>query len=340
MLLRTHEQLRIMLIGAHPITSRVLELLRLLAGWTVCHDVCTSRINFSFVCLSMFAEMLAKFSSLGDQSPLLRPGCHRQLISIFMQCVAWLKLWSPWSSLRSFHFKNSASNDSNDVEDWVSFTSHCIRFLLDNFKFVWGCCLWTSMCHWWHLGQDLCIGQGITSNHWGGAFTVFRNLFVSVVLQWAVSFSRQWKKWQVTERTPVLSSFWQVKDGPDAAFPFRAFRRLRFSNGVWRGDCGDSCWFSSTEAKQDHNGAVCLMKLVNSSGAMGKYFENTIYFDIFSMYFHIFSMYFNTNFLIFAGAKFWGSFVPCHLQMRPLPRLRAIWDIFGLIFLHKEKAFY
>lgn len=32
MLLRTHEQLRIMLIGAHPITSRVLELLRLLAG--------------------------------------------------------------------------------------------------------------------------------------------------------------------------------------------------------------------------------------------------------------------------------------------------------------------
>lgn len=259
MLLRTHEQLRIMLIGAHPITSRVLELLRLLAGWTVCHDVCTSRINFSFVCLSMFAEMLAKFSSLGDQSPLLRPGCHRQLISIFMQCVAWLKLWSPWSSLRSFHFKNSASNDSNDVEDWVSFTSHCIRFLLDNFKFVWGCCLWTSMCHWWHLGQDLCIGQGITSNHWGGAFTVFRNLFVSVVFSCQFLYITYWvltvssffqsameemtsdRKNSCPESCRVKSSFWQVKDGPDAAFPFRAFRRLRFSNGVWRGDCGDSC---------------------------------------------------------------------------------------------------
>eukprot|EP00913_Durusdinium_trenchii_P024601 g23093.t1 len=40
---------------AHPIAGRVLELLRLLAG---------------------------------DQSPLLRPGCHRQLISIFVQCAS------------------------------------------------------------------------------------------------------------------------------------------------------------------------------------------------------------------------------------------------------------
>lgn len=29
------------------------------------------------------------------------------------------------------------------------------------------------------------------------------------------------------ESCRVKSSFWQVKDGPDAAFPFRAFRRLR-----------------------------------------------------------------------------------------------------------------
>lgn len=310
----------------------------------------------------MFAEMLAKFSSLGDQSPLLRPGCHRQLISIFMQCVAWLKLWSPWSSLRSFHFKNSASNDSNDVEDWVSFTSHCIRFLLDNFKFVWGCCLWTSMCHWWHLGQDLCIGQGITSNHWGGAFTVFRNLFVSVVFScqflyrtYWVNYSEQflsvgngrndkWLKWQKELLSWVLSGKKQLLAGEGWSWRSVSISSISaitcFSNGVWRGHCGDSCWFCSTEAKQDHNGAVCLMKLVNSSGAMGKYFQNTInfdicstYFNIFSIYFIIFQIYFNTNFPIFAGAKFWGSFVPCHLQMRPLPRLRAIWDIFGLIFL-------
>ena len=157
------------------------------------------------------------------------------------------------------------------------------------------------MCHWWHLGQDLCIGQGITSNHWGGAFTVFRNLFVSVVFSCQFLYRTYWvitvssffqsameemtsdRKNSCPESCRVKSSFWQVKDGPDAAFPFRAFRRLRFSNGVWRGDCGDSCWFCSTEAKQDHNGAVCLMKLVNSSGAMGKYFEN-----IFQHIFHIF----------------------------------------------------
>ena len=74
------------------------------------------------------------------------------------------------------------------------------------------------------------------------------------------------------EQFPFLSgtNFWQVKDGPDAAYPFRAFRRLHVFSKMFE---EDTCWFCS-EAKQDHNGAVCLMKLVNSSGEMGTYFPH------------------------------------------------------------------
>lgn len=111
----------------------------------------------------------------GDQSPLLRPGCHRQLISSFMQCVTGQQshalqmfeiasdfLIISWQMSSMYQQKHSKSatvfvEKMKEVEGFGK--GRCFLF-----SDVSGSCLWATLCHWWHVGQDLCLGQGITAD--------------------------------------------------------------------------------------------------------------------------------------------------------------------------------
>ena len=83
-----------------------------------------------------------------------------------------------------------------------------------------GCRLWASLCHWRHVGQDVRFGQGIPADPRGGA----------------LSARPVWY---------LLMLCWQVKDGPDAAYPFRALWLSSDGTHIWTTE--DVKWTSEGE---------------------------------------------------------------------------------------------
>jgi hypothetical protein len=156
----------------------------------------------------------------GDQSPLLRPGCHRQLISIFMQCVSWHR---------------DASGNFRDVSwqldwTWLNMVELDLKSCFDHLEQrLPSLGLFVPLTTRWPR-RSLLPGRHFRSQRrCPDRITCFSTGFLGL---WPVC--KVCKGCKVCKVCKVLRWVfhnvlfmlrcvaWQVKDGPDAAYPFRA----------------------------------------------------------------------------------------------------------------------